>query len=193
MNGSNRIVRNLQMHLANQRGAALIVSLIILMAMSIVGVGMMQTSTLEERMAANVGDSNLAFQRAELALRTAEDLIESEADFIARYGGDNTDSDALRIEAGATVFAADCSNGRCYTVGGVAQQTKLDAFADDVNSPYYSVAVPDAVVDPRYLIEFSCQNVVGSSNCVYVYTIMARGFGNNGSSQVTLEEVYRTE
>ena len=192
MNGSNRIVRNLQMHLANQRGAALIVSLIILMAMSIVGVGMMQTSTLEERMAANVGDSNLAFQRAELALRTAEDLIESEADFIARYGGDNTDSDALRIEAGATAFAADCSNGRCYTdtVGGVVQDDKLDAFE---NGNYYSVAVPDAVVDPRYLIEFSCQNVVGSSNCVYVYTIMARGFGNNGSSQVTLEEIYRTE
>ncbi|RLB69842.1 MAG: hypothetical protein DRH06_03115 [Deltaproteobacteria bacterium] len=192
MNGSNRIVRNLQMHLANQRGAALIVSLIILMAMSIVGVGMMQTSTLEERMAANVGDSNLAFQRAELALRTAEDLIESEADFIARYGGDNTDSDALRIEAGATVFAADCSNGRCYTVGGVAQQTKLDAFADDVNSPYYSVAVGGTEVG-RYLVEFNCQNVTGSSNCVYIYTIMARGFGNNGSSQVTLEEIYRTE
>ena len=190
MNGSNGIVRNLQMHLANQRGAALIVSLIILMAMSIVGVGMMQTSTLEERMAANVGDSNLAFQRAELALRTAEDLIESEADFIARYGGDNTDSDALRIEAGATVFAADCSNGRCYTIGGVTQGIKLAAFE---NGNSYSVAVAGSVVDPRYLIEFSCQNVTGSSNCVYIYTIMARGFGNNGSSQVTLEEIYRTE
>ncbi len=54
------------------RGAALIVSLILLLVMTILGISGIQTTTMETRMAANSADRNLALQAAEHALRVAE-------------------------------------------------------------------------------------------------------------------------
>jgi len=178
--------------ISSQRGAALLVSLIILLAISLLGLSMMQNSTIEEKMSANMGDMGLAFQRAELGLRTAEDLIEAETDFVARYPGNKNDVDSIRIETGSTNFAADCSNGRCYAVGGVAQATKVNALLGNDNTLYYSVNDAGGDEVARYLVEFSCQDVTDASNCVYVFTVTARGLGDN-NSQVVLEETYRTE
>lgn len=58
-----------------QRGVVLIVSLILLMVLTLIGVTAMQTSTLEERMAGNALDKALAFQAAEAALRAGENLL----------------------------------------------------------------------------------------------------------------------
>ena len=55
-----------------QQGSALIISLIILLLMTLIGVTAMQTTTLEERMTGNMRDSNIAFQAAEAALREGE-------------------------------------------------------------------------------------------------------------------------
>jgi len=52
-----------------QTGAALIVSLVLLLIMTVLGVTAMRTTTLQERMAGNLRDNNLAFQDAEAALR----------------------------------------------------------------------------------------------------------------------------
>ena len=56
----------------NQGGAALIVSLIFLLLMTLIGVTSMQSTTLQERMAGNTRDRNLALQAAEAALRQGE-------------------------------------------------------------------------------------------------------------------------
>lgn len=55
-----------------QSGVVLVVSLILLLLLSIIGVSISQNSGLEERMAGNSRDKNLAFQAAESALRNAE-------------------------------------------------------------------------------------------------------------------------
>lgn len=55
-----------------QSGAALIISLIFLLLMTLIGVTSMQTTTLQERMAGNARDRNLALQSAEAGLRQAE-------------------------------------------------------------------------------------------------------------------------
>ena len=57
---------------ASQSGAVLIVSLIMLLLLTLIGVTAMQTTSLEEKMAGNLRDKNLAFQAAESALRAAE-------------------------------------------------------------------------------------------------------------------------
>lgn len=57
---------------AYQRGAALVISLIILALMTLIGVTAIQVSTQQEKMVANARDSNNAFQAAESALRRAE-------------------------------------------------------------------------------------------------------------------------
>ena len=55
-----------------QRGAALIISLVLLAVMTLIGVFAMRGTTLEERMAGNMRDRDMAFQAAEGALRDAE-------------------------------------------------------------------------------------------------------------------------
>jgi type IV pilus assembly protein PilX len=59
----------------HQQGAVLAISLIILLLMTIIGVSAMQSTTLQEKMAGNLRDSNLAFQAAETALRDAENYL----------------------------------------------------------------------------------------------------------------------
>ena len=56
----------------SQRGAALIISLIFLLLLTIIGVTASQTTILQERMAGNVKDRNMAFQASEAALRAGE-------------------------------------------------------------------------------------------------------------------------
>ena len=51
--------------LGQQKGAALIVSLIVLLVLTLIGVAGMNTSVMQERMAVNSQNSNRAFQAAE--------------------------------------------------------------------------------------------------------------------------------
>ncbi|WP_232023964.1 pilus assembly PilX family protein [Sulfurivermis fontis] len=65
--------------LSQQQGATLIVALIILLLMTIIGTVAMQGTTLEERMAGNTRDMNLAFQASEAALRAGEGWLQNPA------------------------------------------------------------------------------------------------------------------
>ncbi len=56
----------------SQRGAALIVGLIMLLLMTMVGVAGMRDTLLQEKMAGNMRDREMALQAAESALRAAE-------------------------------------------------------------------------------------------------------------------------
>jgi len=59
-----------------QKGATLIVALVMLLLISLLAVGGMQGSILQERMASNTQDGAMSFQAAEAGLRQAEaDLI----------------------------------------------------------------------------------------------------------------------
>lgn len=55
-----------------QRGAALVVSLLLLTIMTIAGVSGMQSTAMEERMTGSMRDHSLAFEAAESALTAAE-------------------------------------------------------------------------------------------------------------------------
>lgn len=60
---------------AKQKGSVLLVSLIMLLLLTLVAVGGMQGTILQERMTGNLRDRDLAFQAAEAALREAEVFI----------------------------------------------------------------------------------------------------------------------
>lgn len=61
--------------LRRQRGIVLVVALIMLLLMTMAGLASMRGTTLEERMAGNWRDQNLAFQGAEAALRHGENTL----------------------------------------------------------------------------------------------------------------------
>jgi type IV pilus assembly protein PilX len=68
----SRAIPNLS---GSQRGASLLVVLILLLVMTLLGLAVLRGTLLEERMSANMYDRSLAFQQAESALREAEDKV----------------------------------------------------------------------------------------------------------------------
>ncbi len=61
-----------------RRGQVLVISLIVLLLLTIIGVTAMRTTTLQERMAGNLRDQTLAFQAAESGLRDAEQWLDDQ-------------------------------------------------------------------------------------------------------------------
>ena len=55
-------------HFKSQSGAALVVSLLILLVMTVIGISSMRTTNLQEKMASNTREREQAFEAAESAL-----------------------------------------------------------------------------------------------------------------------------
>jgi type IV pilus assembly protein PilX len=70
MNSTSRINA-----VSRERGAALVIALLMLLVMTVLGIAAMQVTRLEERMAGNSRDINLAFQGAEAGLRDSEERL----------------------------------------------------------------------------------------------------------------------
>lgn len=68
-------MRHVTNNLNRQRGAVLIVGLIMLLLLTIIGMASIRGSGLQEQMAGNLRDKNLAFQAAEASLRAGEEII----------------------------------------------------------------------------------------------------------------------
>jgi type IV pilus assembly protein PilX len=73
--------------LRKQRGAALVVALILLVVATLIGLASSRDTVLQERMSSNSYDRSLAFQRAEAALRFGEERILNETWQITGLGG----------------------------------------------------------------------------------------------------------
>lgn len=122
----------------HQRGAILVTSLLLLIVLTVLGVAMMRMTNMQERMAGNTRDVNLALQGAEAALRDGEDRMS-----LARQ--------PLRPVA---TGSAGCE---------ICQRDALPVDIDDpaqfdwsANAHEYGVAgtqdIPDLAEDPRYTI-----------------------------------------
>ncbi|NOX91887.1 MAG: pilus assembly protein PilZ [Gammaproteobacteria bacterium] len=61
-----------------QTGASLVVSLMLLVVLTLLGLSSMQSTIMQERMSNNVRDKGLAFQAAESAVRGGEDWVKNQ-------------------------------------------------------------------------------------------------------------------
>lgn len=119
-----------------QRGVALVVALILLVVATLIGLSGVRGTNLQERMSANMYDRSLAFQRAEAALRAAEEAITDDWQ-IADLGG-------VDCSPAANVL---CTATPANTFTGTnANWISVDA-AHDVND----TKTPDV---PQYFIQF---------------------------------------
>ena len=109
----------------SQQGAALIVSLIILVALTMLSITSMRGSSSELTMAGSLRESGLTFQAAEAGLRTAEALVASSTSSGA-FDGKSTsmlaetspDPDYLNNTSWAGATAAD------ITLAGISNKPK---------------------------------------------------------------------
>lgn len=171
---------------STQKGVALIVSLILLLVMSLLGVAAIRGVAMEERMAGQTYDRSLAFQATESALREAEALIESKP---------------------ADPSAAGCN---VVTVGTKQLMLCSTPLATDTprwtNSSFASwrdattVGSGSLAVTPQYFVEFlgtgfPCDpsDNVNNLNCKR-YRVTARSRDNtDGRASVMLQSVYATD
>lgn len=160
-----------------QRGVTLVVSLLFLLLLTILGVTSMSTGTLQEKMAGNTRDLDIATQAAESALRYAEEW------FARNYAPPATLPQALG--AGNGIWPANtvgptqiddpnwwAANGRLY----------MDDSAKQIS---------EAAEDPRFVIE-RMESVKADGKVTYIYyRITARGVGASDTTQAVLQSYFR--
>ena len=167
----------------SQQGSVLIISLVIMVVLTILGVSGMRTTLLEEKMAGNMRDSQLAFQAAEATLKQAEHYIEQNVVSISSF--DNDGSDGLY----------DKSTERPWESINWDDADSIEHSNFDTN---YSINTP-----PRFIVqhlvsqtsnidELNLDNYGQGTGAgrVEMFLITARATGSSGSSVVTLQSTY---
>lgn len=132
----------------HQQGAALIVSLLILLVMTVLGIASMGTTTLQERMANNNRQRQVAFQAAEVALRAAETFLATNI----------TSAAVLAINFNAATPVTGLYSQRPPVTGAPMRVLLSDIYKDSdwlaVGNAVSVAGVTNVAQQPRYLIEY---------------------------------------
>lgn len=163
-----------------ERGAALIVALILLAVMTILGLAVLRSTLLDERMSGGLFDRGMAFQSAEAGLREGEN----------------------RVAGGGAVFPnAGCAAGLCAQIDRTTTPNAPERWNDPAFAwqPATFAAAGTLEVPPQYFIELmgpasnwpGCdQEVPMHPNCMTPrYRISSRSAAA-GRSQVILQTNY---
>jgi type IV pilus assembly protein PilX len=190
-----------------QSGAVLIVSLIMLLLLTLIGTTSMQSTSLEEKMAGNIRDENLAFQAAETALRTGESIVAINPPSFS-VGGNGTGGTGLYTTIGNGAQAT----GYWQTVDwssntAVATYTGQTTSGSGESSVATVGALSHINTPPRYIIEELPSTIItgstndpggslepgtpGSSQTVSWYRITARGTGGSDNAVVMVQSIYK--
>jgi type IV pilus assembly protein PilX len=153
-----------------QGGVTLLVVLVLLLILSLLGIAILRSSGMQERMSANMRDRSLAFQGAETALRYAQEQV---------------------LAAGAAWEVApptvdDCANKGVCPTGSTAAWRSVPAGSYDAKLG----------AAPQYWIEYlgvgpgdkgACDTMPPSPNCESpLYRVIARS-QSAGRADVTLQ------
>lgn len=181
-----------------QKGAVLLVSMVMLLVLTLLGVAAVDSSGMQLKMANNHKDRLIAMQAAEAGLRAAESYIEN----VGFSDADLSD------------FDSSCTDGLCFvgtgdptSVTGCLRSSLIQpvlgmdetlAVFDDGTADR-SVEVDVGAMDARvkYIIEFKCysrgspSDINLTDNPYQKYEITAYAETGNGRGRVMLQSEYR--
>ena len=156
-----------------QKGAALLLTLTLVLILSILGIASIQTTGLREKMARNNRDTDIAFQAAMAAILEAEASLEK-----------ITSLAALPAEGGPVT----CAQGRCQAA------PHGDRHAPSTYTP--GTAKVGGAQAGRYLIEYMgdphpsgepMENVIAQP---HIFRITARGMGKTSAATAMIQTSY---
>ncbi len=170
---------------ARQQGVALFIALVVLLIITLVGVTSLQTTRLEQRIAANALDRDTAFQAAEAALAGGE----------------------VGVEALAPAFEAQfAANDSGYYEPAAANQPprwESVAWLTDGDLPEADADLGDVVEPPKYIVEYVARVEIedeASANLgqsgelqgeqVDMFRVTAYGHGRSADTRVLLQSTY---
>ncbi len=166
---------------STQTGAVLVVSLMMLVIMTLIGVTAMRSTILEEKMSANARDSMLALEASETVLFAGERHLENNINSL--------------------VVAFNGTQLGLYQEGA---NPNLLGDATWVNAITYSRTYPGVTSQPKFIIEL-IGDVDGAANSTlyiasydsadalgmpYAFRITARGTGRSDNAVVLLQSNY---
>ncbi len=198
-----------------QTGAALIMSMMLLMVMTLVSVVAMQSTVLEEKMAGNTRDRHLAFEAAEAALRAGERYVESNKFVYTDYTDTCVNGRCTRREDDASYSNTAAPGDAGWVDPRWALDGSLNVWADGSNKyREYGVDISETYQRPRYIIEFAgyipSDPVTGTTTTPpswytspqvpggagwqaewsELYRITALGYGGTPNARVMLQVMY---
>lgn len=164
-----------------QRGAVLVIALIMLLAMTLIGVTGLSSTTMQERMAGNMREVNIAFQAAEAALREGENYLTAAT--LPEFNGSNG------LYQPAAAGSTEHWNVSSTWSGTASREYQGDLDTDDVV----------LAAAPRYIIEelapVPAPGGTLSSDApapeTGMYRITARAFGRSDTTVVMLQTTYK--
>lgn len=172
----------------HQRGASLLIVLLMLVVVMLFGVSSAQLTLMNEKSSRNDRDRHIAFQAAEAGLRDAERDI----------AGGRVTLEAFPDQAGAC-HGIGAYGGLCLATASIApwRLTDFSAPAPSVSYgrftglsfPHGAASLP--AQPPRYLIEL-IRLATADQQVVTRYRVTAVGFGPRQSTQVMLQTVLDT-
>jgi type IV pilus assembly protein PilX len=178
------------MYRTYQTGGVLLVALVFLVALTLIGLTAMQGTTMEERMASNSRQVDVAFQAAEAALR---------------------DGEADLLNNSPTGYNSSCNNGLCITstTGTPVWQSAAWGTTGVRTYGQYTGNSPLAGAngttllpqEPQYIIEqlpvvsppgndLSSPDSYGSQATIQYYRITAWGVGTDDSTISMVQSIY---
>jgi type IV pilus assembly protein PilX len=181
----NRTMQQKQQSKLNQQGAVLIVGLIMLLLMTIVGMAAIRGTDLQELMAGNARNKQIAFQAAETALRQAELVIDGPTP-------PNTGTQVgMIVEQSEGLVASYWRDTYQWTASGTPKSVEVNDALKFVQAK------------PRYVVEEIQVREVpglegGSIDDIAIkfktfYRITSRGVGLTDNSIVYLQVLYRRD
>ncbi len=163
-----------------QNGATLIVSLLILLVMTLLGVTAMQTNILEEKMSGNSQDVSLSLQAAEAALREGEAYIETIVSPATAFDGSTEwlypDDTNVDVSADTTWTTA-----RIYQTGDITNVT---------TRPKYIIELVGEIGSASDDINISGYGESSGTGSVNGFRVTAKGTGGSDSTVTLLQSHY---
>lgn len=153
-----------RVHAPRERGAVLVISLIFLVILTLLGTLAASVTGLEERMAGNTRDRDLAFEAAEAAMRDAEYRLNNDV------GGQT----AVQFRASATTLSPTTANGVAYWNG-----------LDWSTATLISQSLTQVDQQPRFFL----QRRIAAGTTEY-YRVTSRGIGGSSNAVVILQAEY---
>jgi type IV pilus assembly protein PilX len=166
-------------HRAGQRGAVLVTAMLLLLVLTIIGVTAMQMSRMQERMAGNTRDVNLAFQAAEGALRGSESFVRQ---WVARPVACSATPCNVWLEDSVAGTVAN-KNETWWTTNG---QTFGQAAMSELRTP------PVSVIEELGFVRTDGGVTMGQDppDGRDFYQVTSRSTGGSGLAEIVLQTTY---
>ncbi len=172
----------------SQRGAVLLVGLVMLLLMTIVGLAAVRNSEIQELMAGNLRDRNLAFQAAEAGLRAGEEALNGGT--LPAFDGSaigfvKADSEAMKHSS-----SIDFWDSYAWEKDKASVQTALGLEWVNEQPRYVVEEVTSTTAAGGLGGAIDFESSLTPEKAIF-YRITSRGVGGTGSSIVVLQSTFK--